>query len=83
MTPTTSRPHTGRRCAGEHGFTLIEMVVGIALMALLMALLATSLGLARQALAGLTRATAVLPVDSAQSYLRQLVAGTIVTQRRS
>ena len=65
----------------EAGFTLIEMIIGVALLAMLMALLASSIGLARQALTAVDRSSSALPVEGAQTYLRGALAQAMVTQR--
>ena len=54
----------------EAGFTLIEMLVAIALLAMLAALLAAGLRTARLAVAFVAQSNAAMPVQAAQAYLR-------------
>jgi general secretion pathway protein J len=54
----------------DAGFTLIEMVIALALLALITALLAGSISGARQVLAVVERNTTVVTIGAVQSYMR-------------
>ena len=58
------------RAAGEGGFTLIEMLVGLALLALIMTLLTQLIFEARHALALVDRSNGQTPIIAVQGYLR-------------
>lgn len=59
---------------GEGGFTLIEMLVGLALLALIMTLLTQLIFEARHALALVDRSNGQTPIIAVQGYLRSALA---------
>ena len=65
------------RAKGDAGFTLVEVVVALALLAMIMALLAESIRGARRVLALVERNTAANAVVAAQSYLRSALAQSV------
>ena len=71
------------RAPADSGFTLMEMLIGVAMLSLIMALLTGTLGSARIALGFVERTTAVTPVYSAQSYLRSALIQARAKQRGS
>jgi general secretion pathway protein J len=66
---------------GDDGFTLIEMLVAVALLSIMMVLLIGAIGNARVALAFVERANVVTPVYSAQNYLRSALLQARAKQR--
>ncbi len=70
---TIGRPNFDSE-TGEAGFTLVEMVVALALLALIMALLAGSINIARRVLATIETNNAANSVVAAQNYLRATFA---------
>ena len=73
----TSERVEPERASGDAGFTLLEVVVALALLALITALLAESIGGARRVLAVVERNTAANAVVAAQAYLRSALAQAI------
>ena len=65
------------RTRGDAGFTLVEVVVSLVLLALIMALLAESIRGARRVLGVVERNTAANAVVAARSYLRSALAQAI------
>ncbi len=77
-----TRPHfakAGSRC--DSGFTLIEMLVALSLLALISSVLAASIGTARMALAFVERSAAVAPVQGTQAFFRSALAQARPIQR--
>ena len=62
---------------GEAGFTLIEMIVALALLALIMGVLAGSIKVARNVLGAVERNAAANTALPAQTYLREAFAQTV------
>ena len=77
---TARGPATGAE-PGDAGFTLIEMLVGVALLALISSVLVASIDIARKALAFVERSNAVVPVQAVQTYLRFALAQARPIQR--
>ncbi len=69
--------------AATAGFTLIEMLVGIALFALIASVLAASIGTARMALSFVERSNAALPAQGARTYLHTALGQARPVQRGS
>lgn len=65
------------RRPAQSGFTLIEMLVALALLALAMAVLAGSVRLSRSVLAAIDRNSAASARLPAQAYLRSALAATV------
>jgi len=61
----------------DAGFTLLEMVIALALLALITALLAGSMSAARRVLAVAERNTAFVTIGAAQNYLRSALAEAV------
>ena len=72
-------PSTARHA--EAGFTLIEMLVALAILALMTALIATSIGMARKALSFVEVASSEAPVAAAQSYVHAAIVQARPVQR--
>ena len=72
---------TTRRAPPDAGFTLIEMIVALALMSLIVGLLASSVRGTRQVLAFIDRNNVTGAVPPAQSYLLSSFAQTVSAQQ--
>ncbi len=77
MTATSAKQECDDR---EAGFTLIEMVVALALLALMTALLAGSMSGARRVLAVVERNTTVVSIGAVQTYIRSALASVVPPQ---
>ena len=77
-----SRPHaSGAELRSDGGFTLIEMLVALALMALISSVLAASVRTARMTLAYVERSSTVAPVQGVQMFLRSALSQARPAQR--
>jgi prepilin-type N-terminal cleavage/methylation domain-containing protein len=77
----TGRHASDAKLPSESGFTLIEMLVALALMALISSVLAASVRTARLTLAYVERSSTVAPVQGVQTFLRSALSQARPAQR--